>query len=328
MKSKSSRDFIEELTGWAVLTKIEKILKYYAIGLSGATFKIHSKKELPGFEEIRKIADIQKIKEREAIEGMDSIERIERIQGIEGTQRIEGINPLVSGRIIYLEPKIKKYLNFKENFKIYKLSVMHEVGHFQFSPSNSDGIKISDRIATFPNKILAASIFGILEDARVEYLIMDNYRGVRSDLEKIRAQLLLERKVQERELEKLMEALLWFSTSHEPVLGSQFKEKYPLVFEKIPEILQKFIFRVDSSTFNALQATLSIYDLFEDALGPLEDWNYSILQNLEYRGLDLASFNSTTSIGQISHENIIKRFIPEKEDKSEKTENLTPKKMQ
>ncbi len=317
LKSKSSRDFIEELAGGAVLSKVEKILKYYAIGLSGTNFKIRSKKELPGFGEIKGIEEMKETNRRKGVE---------TIKGIDG---IEGINPVVSGRTIYLEPKIKKYSDFKENFKIYKLSVMHEVGHFQFSAPDSDRISISKEIATFPNKILAANIFGILEDARVEYLIMENYRGVRSDLEKIRSQMLLERKTPDRELEKLMEALLWLSTLQQPVLESHLKEKYLIhypILEKIPGILQEFIFRPDSSTFNVLQATLSIYDLFEDALGPLENWNYSMLQNLEYRGLDLASFNSTASTGQISHEDIIKRFIPEKEDKTEETKNLPYKK--
>ncbi len=198
------------------------------------------------------------------------------------------MNPIISGRTIFLEPGIKKYGNFQDNFKIYKLSIMHEVGHARFSslessqelideligkisakygtnksfrakrtekaeiiekvekseriekPGKTERIEKAERIeksgkaeeksqfsggdissgkrvnisaiiSMFPNKVLAASIFGVLEDARIEYLIMDLYRGgVRSDLESIRQQMLLSRPAPEGELEKLMETCCGF----------------------------------------------------------------------------------------------------------------------
>ncbi|MGB9927023.1 MAG: nitric oxide reductase activation protein NorD [Methanosarcina sp.] len=400
LKSKSSRDFIEELTGGAALKNVEKILKYYAIGLSGTNFKIRSKKELPI------------------------------------SNKIEMVNPVIAGKTIYLEPKLKKCEKFEDNFKIYKLSVMHEVGHHQFSSSkippgklhvllndlvgeqkkdansNRESLKnkintrlseqiklleradntdkgisdpqiaviaqtalradvehntnnihqnhnntnynncknynncsncnntfitttnitatnnnssnfcnynmhdidadISDLIAVFPNSTLAASILGILEDARVEFLIMVSYRGVRLDLEKIRSQILLEREVPEGELEKLIEALLWFSTLHEP--DFELNSKYKILFDKIQKSLQSFIFQPASSTLNSLLATFIIYTLFEDFLGPLDNRKSLVFKNLEYRGVGLGSLGIVDPNQQNSHENVIKKFIPEPEE--------------
>jgi hypothetical protein len=323
LKSKSSNDFVEELTGWVLLKKVENILKYYAVGLSGTTFKIRSKKELPFYKEI------------------------------------DFMNPVISGRTIYLEPKLRKYGSFEENFKLYKLSIMHEVGHTHFSSLkialeelnelretaknynkadnqlfeaiqrtgdiieiSGNEIKLSDIIKIFPNRILAANIFGILEDARVEYLIMDRYKGIRAALENIRYQMLLERPLPEGELEKLMEALLWFSTLHEPVF--EIKEEYRCLLDKMPEILQKFIFQPNSSTFNSLKATLGIYNLFENLLGSLEHQKYSGFKNIEYRGMDLDSFGIKDPFLRDSHENIIKRFIPENEDQRTERNEKNP----
>jgi len=40
LKSRSSKDFIDELTGSVALKKVVNILRYYAMGLSGTGFKI------------------------------------------------------------------------------------------------------------------------------------------------------------------------------------------------------------------------------------------------------------------------------------------------
>lgn len=344
LRSRGSKDFIDELAGAAALKKVANILRYYAMGLSGTSFKIRSKKELPTYNEN------------------------------------DPVNPVISGRTIYLEPKIKKYGKFEDNFKIYKLSVMHEVGHSQFSSSkipseaacellkavnekygtrgderaeraeraendcqlSEDAIDISSVISLFPNRVLAASILGVLEDARVEYLIMDLYRGVRFDLETIRHQMLLSRTVPEGNLEKLMEALLWISTLHEPPfelpsfeltpfgLAEEEKEEGRSFLDKTRDLLQHQVLRPDSSTLTSLEATFAIYGMFESLLGPLEERECEMLKNIEYRGMGYGSFGVNESPGTKSHENVIKKFIPEIEDKpaaeKEKPEEKTKEK--
>ncbi len=44
LKSRSSNDFIDELTGGVALKNVANILRYYAMGLSGTSFNIRSKK--------------------------------------------------------------------------------------------------------------------------------------------------------------------------------------------------------------------------------------------------------------------------------------------
>ncbi|WP_135612603.1 nitric oxide reductase activation protein NorD [Methanococcoides sp. AM1] len=98
LRSRSSREFVEHLMSGVALKRVSKVLKYYAFGISGINFVIRSHNLLP-------------------------------------KEHVMSAHPVVSGRVIYLEPTMKGYGDFEENFNIYKLSVMHEVGHAQFGTS-------------------------------------------------------------------------------------------------------------------------------------------------------------------------------------------------
>lgn len=306
LKSKSSKEFIEGLTGSAALNEIVSVLRYYALGLSGVNFNILSRRMLKMEEENN------------------------------------SINPVIAGKTIYLAPRIKKYGGFEDNFRIYKLSIMHEIGHVQFSSHKielegaaglmadirsryttiikrtylsglqPEGIiDIADIIALFPNKALAGTILGILEDARVEYRIMEHYRGVRSDLERIRYQMLLTRSAPKGELEEFMESLLWISTGHEPVynIGKGTKG----LLDQARTLLKDRIFHEGSSILDSLDTTFRIYTMLDDQMGPLSQKEYEVLKNIDYRGVDIGAYSRKDPFSSGSHENIIRNFIPQNE---------------
>ncbi|MDW7732721.1 MAG: hypothetical protein SCH66_09880 [Methanolobus sp.] len=307
LKSKSSKKFIEELTGSAALNEVAGVLRYYALGLSGVNFNILSRRMIQMDEEP------------------------------------DAINPVVAGRTIYLAPRIKKYGGFEDNFRIYKLSIMHEVGHIQFSSHTVSqeeaaelmtGIRrryttrkrgtylsgmqpegtvdIADVIAMFPNDALAGTILGILEDARVEYRIMEHYKGVRSDLERIRHQMLLTRPAPTGNLGEFMESLLWVSTGHEPVFN--VSKSTQNLLEKSGTLLKDMIFREGSSILDSLDATFRIYIMLDEQLGPLSQIEYEVLKNIDYRGVGIGAYGKKDTLSSRSHENIIKNFIPESEE--------------
>jgi hypothetical protein len=306
LRSESSKEFIEGLTGSAALNEIVSVLRYYALGLSGVNFNILSRRMLQIEEEPN------------------------------------SINPVIAGKTIYLAPRIKKYGDLEDNFRIYKLSIMHEIGHVQFSSHKieRDGaaglmadirsryttimkrtylsglqpegiIDIADIIALFPNKALAGTILGILEDARVEYRIMQHYRGVRSDLERIRHQMLLTRSAPKGELEEFMESLLWISTGHEPVHNICKGTKGLL--EETRTLLKDSIFHEGSSILDSLDTTFRIYTMLDDRMGPLSQKEYEVLKNIDYRGVDIGAYARKDSLSPGSHENIIRNFIPQSE---------------
>ncbi|TQD28499.1 nitric oxide reductase activation protein NorD [Methanolobus vulcani] len=217
---------------------------------------------------------------------------------------------------------------------------MHEVGHARYSsldvepeklnelkkniiekypPANSgykrddENIDLVDLLSLLRNQILAATIFGILEDARVEYMIMEHYRGVRADLEEVRHKMLLMREMPEDELEKFMEGLLWISTGHDPKAELGLDKTTIGMLNSLQDKLENRILTTESSTFSSFEMAFEIYYSLEEKLGPLDEINYKMIKNIEYRGMDVGATGQTDPMMTKPYENVIKNFIPETE---------------
>ncbi len=316
LKSRSSKEFVEQLMSGVALKRVSKILKYYAFGISGINFIIRSHNFLP-------------------------------------VEHAVSTHPVVSGRVIYLAPTMKGYGDFEDNFRIYKLSVMHEVGHAQFGTSkctvgallplfgkiaadldtaflenladtgketiktdddekqgveNEIMVNFSAAIARFPNPFIATDIMGIVEDMRIEYKTVSLYRGLRREFEKVRGQMVLDRQPPEGILEQFMEALLLVSVEHEPLFEIDDELKVPI--EKTRNLLGKKILQPDSSTFDSLEVTVEIYDILEGHLGSLKFREYNFIRNLEYRGQGIG-LPSVPEKEKEFKEHILERFIPQ-----------------
>jgi len=308
LKSKGSKDYVENLTGSVTLKNITSVLRYYALGLSGVNFKIRSRNLLQ----------------------------------IQNEQDANSLNPIIAGNTVYLAPKLSRFGNFEDNFRIYKLSMMHEVGHVHFSslelPFNeisdlvecidkvynsknnvkvlegleaSDLVDISDVLSMLPNQVLAASILGVIEDARVEFLVMDKYKGIRPDLENVRIDMLREREKPEGVIEEFIDALLWISTGYYPEFDMSKDTKDLL--DKAAIFLENDVFRKNSNIQESLEASFQIYRLLDMKYGPLDDMEYEMVRNIDYRGMGIGAFSQNDSTLARSTENIIKNFIPETE---------------
>ncbi len=306
LESRSSIEMAEKFTGAISLKNVANVLRYYALGLSGNNFVIRSMASLP----------LQ----------FDA----------------QQMNPIIAGNTIYLAPRMRIYENEEDNFRIYKLSVMHEVGHEKFSSSdipleqaheiiekikrkyplperenslpekeqNTETINLIDILSLFPNPTIAATITGLLEDARVEYMIMNTYRGVRSELEEIRNKMLFMRPGPEKGINEFMEGLLRISTGHAPVVETD--ESIKIMLKKVNNLMDG-IFQRDSDTFTSLELAFDIYIILDSYSGPLEQIEYNMLKNLTYRGMDIGATGPTDPMMTKPYENVIKNFIPETE---------------
>jgi len=319
LSSRSSKDTIAKLSGSVALKKVSNVLRYYGLGLSGVNFSIRSRKALS-------------IKDEK-----------------------DDIYPIIEGKKIYLAPKMSVYNDFEDNFKIYKLSVMHEVGHAKFSSTvfsvndsselmkkmkqsypqeqyakmsdvSQDIIDVSYLISMFPNPILASTLFGLLEDARVEYMIMDQYKGVHRQLERIRHEMLLARPVPEDDLEKFMDALLWISAGNKPdfkIMGTNMS-----ILDKASMLLRERLFRHGSQTLDSLDVAFEIYEMLDENFGPLKARKYKMLKNLDYRGVGIGVYRPkavTSSPASSSIDTLIRNFIPETQPEIRSEEKKTHK---
>ncbi|WP_135604417.1 nitric oxide reductase activation protein NorD [Methanococcoides sp. NM1] len=301
LRSKNATEFAEKLMSGVALKRVSRILKYYSVGISGINFTIRSKSFLSG--EFSKYP-----------------------------------NPIVSGRTIYLEPTIKGYGDFEENFTIYKLSLMHEVGHIQFGTSvfeledifplfekmgvdpcefpecvgGNSGVvppRVASVIGKFPAPFIAADIMGIIEDARVEYMTTSLYRGLRREFEKVRMQMSQNRAPDTFGIEKFIEALLLYSVGIEPSfeIESDLKE----IVDLSHEILVNNVFKPDSSTLDSLEVSIKIYGVLANRFGPLELLEYEPIRNFDYRGMGVGASSLTQSRSEEFSEQVMESFIPQ-----------------
>jgi len=110
--------------------------------------------------------------------------------------------PATDGMTIFLPSAIDRFDSAEENFTWYKVAVTHQAGHIEFGTfdfcfdkgamifpdlvqqsgiADSNGLSDMDRfIGLFDDRRLAADIFSLVEDIRIDYLVMSRYAGIRS----------------------------------------------------------------------------------------------------------------------------------------------------
>lgn len=86
------------------------------------------------------------------------------------------------GHAIFLPDFVDRYPGKPENFTWYKVMATHQAGHIEFGSCALYSNGIQTDLAGFPEIIggsrLAADIFTIVEDGRIDYLTKQQYRGI------------------------------------------------------------------------------------------------------------------------------------------------------
>ncbi|MBI3995887.1 MAG: VWA domain-containing protein [Nitrospirae bacterium] len=187
-RSKTGQDTTERLIGGISLKTIGRTLTLYAEGLSGRSVTIKPTADLPE-------------KLRETI----------------------GDSPTTDGRTIYLPDRIRLFPNDDDNFRLYKMTTLHEAGHLEFgtyepdieamrdvveavgaeyasrplsvrqagdgheqAPSSGSSVQTAaDYFRLFPDPSRARALWALLEDARIDFRLRNDYPGVRREMDQI-----------------------------------------------------------------------------------------------------------------------------------------------
>ena len=117
------------------------------------------------------------------------------------------VRPTVSqdGRTISLPALLRRYANPEENMRLYLVMAAHEAGHMEFGTYRLTLEPLADLVQSlrrryglaeqavpdtlavlfrwYPHPGLIQDLWMLVEDARVEYLLQQEYRGLRRDLQ-------------------------------------------------------------------------------------------------------------------------------------------------
>lgn len=95
------------------------------------------------------------------------------------------IYPATDGKTIFLPPFVADGKTVNENFRYYKAATAHQAGYLEFGSFDNGLNLMLGILECFPQKDLALDIFIILEDGRIDWMLMRQYRGLEEDLRQI-----------------------------------------------------------------------------------------------------------------------------------------------
>jgi nitric oxide reductase NorD protein len=197
------------------------------------------------------------------------------------------------GMRVRLPMVMNQYPTREVNLRCYSVMVAHEVGHLEFGTYRLDpsrlhemarkvaarygqkmdsqgGINSLDELfVLFPQKGVIKDLWTILEDARVEFLLQQEYPGLREDLA-----ALAKASVSMRSLlhgmtarEMVLDALLLHLTQGADAV--HFQDELKPVIERCWALAQS-VLRSDANTSDVVETADQIYQVMEDMIGTYE----------------------------------------------------------
>jgi nitric oxide reductase activation protein len=194
------------------------------------------------------------------------------------------------GTAIYLPPYIEEYDNKPENFSIFKVYATHQTAHLEFGsfefdydaeggvlPRRRHEVEVQRRdegrlekqswltdmeryFDLFPERQLAADLFTLVEDLRIDVRIRNEYSGIRRPSRRVQATALLNRPdvrslpLRQAFVENLVRASL------DGAVTMQFPRPLePLLFQAVSTL--DAVREAGASVEDSAEATLTLYDL-------------------------------------------------------------------
>lgn len=268
LKSDRGEAIITKLAPGAELASFKEVLHRYCKALTGK--------------------DVEIVPEQEALERTISWTLVERLSP--------------EGTIIYLPSTVKRYPTKEENFAWYKVMVTQQAGHLEFGtkefsfdkpaklftdmrprlPQPAERGEEEEKPATdlerffnsFANRTLAAAIFNAVEDGRVDYILKQEYKGLRDTYERIQRDELQRR----RPLHylRLREALVWLlvDLTLEDVANIPVPEVAASSLRAMAQIIQKMQ-NTEATVEDSAEATIRLYSIISQVpnqIFPAEAW--------------------------------------------------------
>ncbi|MCI0487107.1 MAG: VWA domain-containing protein [Blastocatellia bacterium] len=125
-----------------------------------------------------------------------------------------------------------------------------------------NGIDFLTVLSEFPNAELATRLFSTIENGRIDFLLRSVYRGIRRDLDFVRARLVERRPHIEDVPAELVPFELLFQVAICGGATDEARSLFPSVIGDLERVFADYILREDASVADSLIATRHIYDFF------------------------------------------------------------------
>lgn len=292
LKLKISHDALSQLSCGIFLKDISRMLRYYAEGLCGIPVEIR-----PGV-------------------------------GHTG-------QPTTSDGVITLPEKVTVFPQPEDNFRFYKVMTFHEAGHLEFGSYDpvspyvlsdiqddpevclkqalnvflsdihpADRVHVQKLLDHFPDTVLANNLWMIVEEGRIDYLLRQEYMGIRGDMDFVISQQLRGRPTLSvlSPRQAILEALLQLSVAD----SSEVPLGVADVVSRAYTIL-KMVQHPTSTVDDSLKATCSLYVLIKKYLLGLREETASNKERSRANPPEAGSLDEAVGMGHGALDNLAYR---------------------
>ncbi|MEK6301116.1 MAG: VWA domain-containing protein [Acidobacteriota bacterium] len=264
LESKASQEDLFKIEGGLTLDSVAHTLRLYVEGLTGRSLNIGSLASIP--DEVR-IADGKTIYLPSVVAEFEHEKenfRLFKVLAAHAAGQIEFRTYLKdSPDLLAALHETRMAFSWRLNRRAIDSEGEVEVAASQPLPESSMiGVDFLAVLSEYPNRELALRLFTTIENGRIDYLLRSVYRGIRRDLDFVRARLNERRPDVENIPAELVPFEILFQLAICGGATPQSERAYPRVVKELEQILANYIFREDASVADSLIATRYVYDLF------------------------------------------------------------------
>ncbi|HWN97779.1 MAG TPA: VWA domain-containing protein [Blastocatellia bacterium] len=266
LESKASQEALFKIEGGLTLESVAHTLRLYVEGLTGRSLNIASLASIP---DEAKIGDGKTIYLPSVVaEFEDEKEnfRLFKVLAAHAAGQIE-FRTYFKDSPELLAALAETRAGFSHQLKSQGLDSESKTIVFDDSleadqPAEVDFLSV---LAEYPNTELALRLFTTIENGRIDYLLRVVYRGIRRDLDFVRARLNERRPEVENIPPDLLPFELLFQLAICGGATAQTQQAYPSIVRELEQILERYIFRDDASVADSLMATRQVYKFFVES---------------------------------------------------------------
>jgi nitric oxide reductase NorD protein len=267
LESKASQEALFKIEGGLTLESVAHTLRLYVEGLTGRSLNIASLASIPDEAKIGDGKTIYLPSVVAEFEGEKENFRLFKVLAAHAAGQIEFRTYFKDAPEI-LAVLAETRTAFSHQLKRRNTDSESEVAANAGGSDRdaaSQGIDFLTVLAEYPNTELALRLFTTIENGRIDYLLRSVYRGIRRDLDFVRARLNERRPDVENIPPELVPFELLFQLAICGGATVQTERAYPVLVRELENILANYIFREDASVADSLMATQRVYEFFVES---------------------------------------------------------------
>ncbi len=247
--------------GLGILRQSEQSgITYFGLGMSRSTMLVEKLSSGVELDSIRSLLETYHL----ALTGMNSPILSTNSHGDyrAGLSTLPEIND--NGHPFFLPEFVDRYPDKQDNFAWYKVMATHQAGHIEYGSyefhSNGTSVDPDGFLELIGDSRLAADIFTIVEDGRIDFLVKQQYKGLAGVYRRIQKEALDARPplTVYRQKEAFLEALIRLSLGRFGQWSAPKELCTPLY---ISGLIMKRILSSGTTVDDSIEATMQLYRL-------------------------------------------------------------------